>query len=87
MRKKAIAFVLGGVVIGWVVPSWTADRTAYTLYRNSVTDSAMRIHVATFDASEADSYNNENCQQAQTLFQQQLDVKVKFWCEKGPYRR
>ena len=33
--------------------------------------------------SGSDAYNNENCQQAQTLFQQQPAVIVKFWCEKG----
>jgi hypothetical protein len=54
----------------------TADRTAHTLYRNSATGITERIHIATFDASEADSLS-ENCQQAQ----------VKFWCEKGTYRR
>ena len=79
--------MLVGVVLGWFGRSWTLDRTTFTLYRNSVTDSAMRIHVATFDANETDAYNNENCGQAQTLFQQQPDVKTKFWCEKGPYRR
>jgi|RhiMetdeSRZDD1v2_1073273.scaffolds.fasta_scaffold27970_7 hypothetical protein len=38
----------------------------------------MRIHVATFNAAKAHPYNNENCQQAQTLFQQQPGVTVKY---------
>ena len=58
--------------IVFMVQKQPASRTAYTLYlteqRNRVPE---HIHIATFDASEADSYNNENCQQAQTLFQQQ----------------
>ena len=87
MRKKAVALVLLGVVIGWFVRWQTGNGTAYTLYRNSAMGSLERIHIATFDASEADSYNNENCQQAQTLFQQQPGLAVKFWCEKGRYRR
>ena len=87
MRHTAMVYVLVGLAVGWVLRSWTSDRTAYTLYRNSATGITERIHIATFDADEADAYNNENCQQAQTLFQQQPGAIVKFWCEKGPYRR
>jgi hypothetical protein len=86
MPKKLAAFVLLGVLIGWFLRAQTSGGTAYTLYRNSATGITERIHIATFDASEADSYNNENCQQAQALFQQQPGVSVKFWCEKGRYR-
>jgi len=32
----------------------------YTLYRNSVLDSQVRYHVASFDASDGANYNNEN---------------------------
>ena len=31
-------------------------------------------------------YNKENCDLAASLFQNQPDVKTKFWCEKGRYR-
>ncbi len=61
--------------------------STYTLYRNSVTDSSMRLHVATFDAADGEAYNQGNCYQAQELFQAQPLVKTKFWCEKGKYRR
>jgi hypothetical protein len=66
---------------------------ASTLYRNSAVDgeavetNLMRIHIATFDTADGDSYNWENCQIAQSLFQAQPGVRVKFWCEKGRYRR
>ena len=80
-------FVLVGVVIGWVARSWTLEGTAYTLYRNSPVGTTERIHVATFDTTEAESYNHENCQIAQTLYQQQPGVTNRFWCEKGRYRR
>jgi hypothetical protein len=63
-----------------------ADR-AFTLYRNSVTDANMRLHVATFDAEEKEEYNRGNCDVAQQLFQSQPGVKTKFWCEKGYFRR
>lgn len=64
-----------------------SDAHVFTLYRNNVTDENMRIHVATFDAAEKEGYNRGNCEQAQVLFQVQPGVKVKFWCEKGRYRK
>lgn len=59
----------------------------FTLYRNSVTDESMRIHVATFDASENEEYNRGNCEQALALFQAQPGLKVKFWCEKRRHKK
>ncbi len=63
------------------------EGAVFSLYRNSVTDENMRIHVATFDASDGESYNRGNCEQAQALFQGQSGVKTKFWCEKGSFRK
>lgn len=60
---------------------------SFTLYRNSVSDPSMRIHVASFDSSDGPEYNRGNCEQAQQLFQNQSGVKTKFWCEKGRYRK
>lgn len=64
-----------------------SDAYFFTLYRNSVTNENMRIHVATFDAAEKEEYNRGNCEQAEALFQGQPGVKTKFWCEKGRYRK
>jgi hypothetical protein len=64
-----------------------SDRSVFTLYRSSTTDEKMRIHVATFDASEKEEYNRENCGQSQLLFQNQPGVKTKFWCEKGRFKK
>jgi hypothetical protein len=64
-----------------------SDADVNTLYRNSVTDPSMRIHVATFDATDGEKYNNGNCEQARELFQAQPGVKTRFWCEKGKYRK
>lgn len=58
----------------------------YTLYRDSLTDRSMRIHIASFDAAEGKAYNRENCELAQQLFRAQSSVKTKFWCEPGAYR-
>ena len=58
----------------------------FTLYRNSLTDSNMRIHVATFDSKDGETYNKGNCDQAQLYFQNQPEVNTKFWCEKGQFK-
>ncbi len=65
----------------------TVDAEIYTLYRNSVLDSTMRLHVATFDSSDGGDYNAENCAVAADLFQQQDGVQTRFWCEPGRYRK
>lgn len=62
------------------------DAAIYTLYRNSVTDAALRLHVATFDALDGAAYNRQNCAQAQQLFAAQQGVRVAFWCESGKFR-
>jgi ABC-type glycerol-3-phosphate transport system substrate-binding protein len=64
-----------------------SDDHVATLYRSSVVLSNARLHVATFDAAESFEYNWENCQLAADLFQQQPGVKVRYWCERGRYRR
>jgi hypothetical protein len=64
-----------------------ATETRFTLYRNSVTDTNMRIHVATFDASDGAAYNSENCNIAAGLFKVQPGTTVRYWCEKGSYRK
>lgn len=59
----------------------------YTLYRNSVLDETMRLHVATFDSKDGEKYNQGNCDIAKDLFQKQDGVKTKFWCEKGAFKK
>jgi hypothetical protein len=63
------------------------DSGSYTLYRDSVTGPGMRLHIATFDSKDGEDYNRENCRIATTLFQEQPGVRVKYWCEKGRFRR
>ena len=67
-----------------------SDNT-YTLYRSGAGGSSvadeMRIHVATFDADEKAAYNRENCDVAKDLFQNQPGVTVRYWCEKGRFRK
>jgi hypothetical protein len=86
MRRAPVTFALAGALWG-CGPSGASDDRIFTLYRNSVTDANMRTHVATFDASEKEEYNRENCDTAAKLFGAQPGVKTKFWCEKGRFRK
>lgn len=63
------------------------SKNTYTLYRSSIFESEMRIHMATFDADDSEKYNLENCQTAADLFQKQPGVAVKYWCEKGNFKK
>ena len=62
------------------------EKQMLTLYRNSVIDSEMRIHIATFNAKDGYRYNSENCFLAANLFQKQPGVKTRFWCELGKFK-
>jgi len=64
-------------------------------------DATLRIHVATFDANEDAKYNLANCEFAQELFTANQphyrdyrsntvapgSIRVRYWCEKGRYKR
>jgi len=63
------------------------DSQTYTLYRDSLVQGISRIHIATFDSTDGETYNQENCKLAQDLFQRQPGVTTKFWCEKGRFRK
>jgi len=85
-RVSGLALTLLGAFVG-TLASATAQNAgvAYTLYRTSPGDASMRIHVATFDANETESYNRENCEVAARLFAAQPSITVRYFCEKGPY--
>ena len=62
-----------------------ADDT-YTLYRNNNYVDMPRIHVATFDTSEGEKYNEGNCRNVQNLLNEQLkeaDSHNRFMLEEG----
>jgi hypothetical protein len=84
---KFSVYAIAPILLSVCSVSGTSVEPIFTLYRNSVTDENMRIHVATFDASEKEEYNRNNCEQAQLLFQNQSGVKTKFWCEKGRFKK
>ncbi|MEQ5872599.1 hypothetical protein J4E08_22310 [Sagittula sp. NFXS13] len=58
----------------------------FTLYRSSLVDPMMRVHIATFDAEvRGTTYNQANCLTAADLFMSQEGVSLRFWCEPGRY--
>ena len=68
------------------------NENIYTLYRSAVGFPELRIHVATFDADDSKdpqfkTYNQDNCQIASQLFQAQPNMTVRYWCEKGGYKK
>ena len=82
---KFICIIMFFLII--LVSGCSSDNETFTLYRNSVTDENMRVHVASFNTTEGKAYNKGNCEQAQQLFQAQPDIKTKFWCEKGSFKK
>ncbi len=82
-QARWITSLIVTAIAGCGVP----DDNSYTLYRSSVSDSTMRLHLATFDASEGDKYNQENCDRARQLFQAQKGIRTRLWCEKGRYQK
>ena len=64
-------------------------------------DGTLRIHVATFDADQDAKYNLANCEFANDLFTSNQphfrdyrsntvaagSMKVKYWCEKGRFKK
>jgi hypothetical protein len=64
----------------------------YTLYRSAVGMPDLRIHIATFDADDSKdpkfkTYNQDNCLSTQKLFSAQEGVSVRYWCEKGYFKK
>jgi hypothetical protein len=55
---SGLCLIIGGVVL--LGCSNASDTIVYTLYRNSVVMEGARFHVATFDSTESERYNNDN---------------------------
>ncbi|MBF9029774.1 hypothetical protein HKCCE3408_05140 [Rhodobacterales bacterium HKCCE3408] len=83
---RILAWIVAATFTPTVLLAQSAERDVSTLYRNSVLDQTMRVHVATFDADDGERYNAENCQIAAHLFQNQPGVTVRYWCEPGRFR-
>lgn len=78
------AIILLGVLTACVHPD-----PVYTLYRNSILDPSMRIHVATFDTREGSNsnpYNQQQCEEIATLLRSNDEDQKRWWCEKGRFR-
>ncbi|MBY5388489.1 hypothetical protein [Rhizobium leguminosarum] len=84
---RQVALHLTACLPLFLIASCNDESSQYTLYRNSVLDAKMRVHVASFDSSDGDAYNAENCEIAAGLFVAQPGVQVRYWCEKGRFRK
>jgi hypothetical protein len=82
--KNTIIILLSLLSIGCNKISFFNNET-YTLYRESVVED--RVHVATFDTQYGAEHNQRVCNIAKDLFEADPGVTVKFWCEKGTYRK
>jgi hypothetical protein len=91
LGARTVARWFGFLTITWASISFAQAQvrndSCYTLYRNSKSFADMRIHVATFDAEDGEPYNKENCNVAQELFAKQPGVTVKYWCERGRFKK
>lgn len=84
MRSKAL---LGITALCSVLAACQKqDASSFTLYRKSVLNDGARIHVATFDAADGETYNRENCAATAGLFGCQPGARTRFWGEKVRFR-
>jgi hypothetical protein len=83
----AMIILMGFIVACSRFENKASEDIVFTLYRNSVTEQNERVHIATFDVDKKEDYNKKNCGIAQQLFQNQPGVKVKYWCEKGYFKK
>ena len=86
MKKLLILIFLGGLLTA------CGNENVYTLYRAGVGLPDLRVHVATFDSDDSKqaqfkTYNQDNCQTAMQLFQSQPNVTIRYWCEKGRFKK
>ena len=89
MRRLSLSILLA-VYASSAFPAFgfkVSEDRVYALYRSSVLGEDQRYHVGTFDADEKEDYNRENCEIAKGLFQKQPGVKVRYWCEKGYFKK
>ena len=68
------------------------DIDVFTLYSNAPSDKFYRLHEATFDTHYGSEMNAHHCERVQQLLQRWYNTEtktsdVKFWCEKGRYKK
>lgn len=85
-RRLCLVVLLSAATVS-ACQSGTDTGSVWTLYRDSIAGESDRVHVATFDAAEKELYNRSNCELAQALFQNRKDVRTRFWCEKGRFKK
>jgi hypothetical protein len=82
---SGLCLMIGGVVL--LGCSNASDTIVYTLYRNSVVMEGARFHVATFDSTESERYNNDNCLTPVTCFSNNRASRQRFGAKKENFAR
>lgn len=94
---KLTKLALAGLLLTAGCDAGSTSSETFTLYRNSPLDRSIRVHWATFNASDSDrNYNRNNCEMAARLLNANVDASaaaegkprhsgVGFWCEPGSY--
>lgn len=86
-RIRTFAPIVLTILLTVLAACGPSDGDVYTLYRSSPIDPNMRIHIATFNAADGEQYNSENCRIGSGAFRAQPGVTVRYWCEKGQFRK
>lgn len=81
-KTNSMALILA--CSGLLLTGCKDNDSGYTLYRESEVAGDKRLHVATFDSFYGADFNEKNCEATAIMFHEK--AKLKFWCEKGPYK-
>ena len=79
---KFVVGIIIGIVAMYLYSVFLSRDTAYLLFRESPVDDYPKVHVASFNSSDGEEYNQKNCEIARDLFQSQPGVSVRYWCER-----
>ena len=95
MKTKSLFALITSTLVMGCGNSIKEQDYSYTLYRNAPSDPSFRVHVATFNSKaysngeELDELvNKKNCELVQSMYEKLPDWSdLKFWCEKGLFKK
>ena len=61
--------------------------STYTMYRSNAKDPKAREYFATFGSNGNEKDNQVNCDLSSTLLTMQRTSQLRYWCEKGPFKK
>jgi hypothetical protein len=100
--RKMFLLVFSPLIFGLSACSQSSENF-YTLYRNGldvknpdVVDESARYYIASFNEPKEMKYNQSNCMMtAEALNKEQVHyqnsihskIRIKYWCEKGDFKK